>query len=259
MKGTLIVVGTGLQLGQTTISAKNYIQNAEKLIYLVADPITESWLKELNSTAESLYGCYGEGKNRIDSYNEMVDKILMYVRNGYEVCLALYGHPGVFVNPSHRAIEIARKEGYKAEMLPGVSTEDCLFADLGVDPASVGCLSYEATDLLLRRRLIDPRCSVIVWQIGVVGNLKFNKGKSKTKEIGVNLLKDYLLQYYPSEHLVMIYEAAQFSVLEPTKISCKIEDITLNKISSISTLYIPPYETSSMDSSMFYDLKIEIN
>jgi len=31
-------------------------------------------------------------------------------------------------------------------MLPGISAEDCLVADLGIDPASSGCQSYEAND-----------------------------------------------------------------------------------------------------------------
>ena len=55
-------------------------------------------------------------------------------------------------------------------MLPGISAEDCLFADLGVDPAEAGCQSYEATRFLERRPAIEPRAALILWQIGVVGS-----------------------------------------------------------------------------------------
>jgi hypothetical protein len=34
-------------------------------------------------------------------------------------------------------------------MLPAVSAEDCLFADLGVDPGAAGCQSHEAADFLI--------------------------------------------------------------------------------------------------------------
>ena len=34
-------------------------------------------------------------------------------------------------------------------MLPGISAEDCLLADLGVDSAHNGLQSLEATDLLI--------------------------------------------------------------------------------------------------------------
>jgi hypothetical protein len=37
-------------------------------------------------------------------------------------------------------------------MLPGISAEDCLFADLGIDPGIYGCQSYEATDFLANGR-----------------------------------------------------------------------------------------------------------
>jgi len=38
-------------------------------------------------------------------------------------------------------------------MLPAISSEDCLYADLGVDPATTGNASYDATDFLLRNPL----------------------------------------------------------------------------------------------------------
>jgi hypothetical protein len=37
-------------------------------------------------------------------------------------------------------------DGFDAVMLPGISAEDCLFADLGIDPGMIGCQSFEATD-----------------------------------------------------------------------------------------------------------------
>jgi hypothetical protein len=61
--------------------------------------------------------------------------MLRYVRAGHNVIGIFYGHPGVFVSPAHRAIAIAREEGFKAKMLLGISAEDVLFTDLGVDPA----------------------------------------------------------------------------------------------------------------------------
>ena len=68
-------------------------------------------------------------------YARIVGDILDAVRGGASVCAAFYGHPGIFVTPSHDAVRRARAEGYPARMLPAVSAVDCLFADLGVDPA----------------------------------------------------------------------------------------------------------------------------
>jgi len=79
-----------------------------------------------------------------------------------------YGHLGVFVFATHEAMAILRDDGYRVEMLPGISAEDCLYADLSIDPATHGCQVYEATDFLIRRRKIDPAVPVILWQVGWV-------------------------------------------------------------------------------------------
>jgi len=67
-------------------------------------------------------------------------------------------------------------------MLPGISAEDCLFADLGIDPSFMGCQTVEATDLLLRNRPLITSGHVLIWQVGVVGDPGFNfKGFKYTK------------------------------------------------------------------------------
>ena len=96
------------------------------------------------------------------------------VRDGLRVVGVFYGHPGVFTLPSRRAIAIAQSEGYSARMLPGVSSEDCLFADLLVDPCIPGAQSVEATDILLRERPLLTSSHVIIWQVGCVGVFGFD-------------------------------------------------------------------------------------
>jgi precorrin-6B methylase 1 len=86
---------------------------------------------------------HGEPHNY--AYDRMVERILSYVRRGLNVCVVFYGHPGVFVHPGHESIRRARIEGFSACILPGISAEDCLFAELGIDPSKNG-QSFEATE-----------------------------------------------------------------------------------------------------------------
>ena len=65
--------------------------------------------------------------------------MLAPIRRGIRLCAVVYGHPGVFVYASHEAVRRCRLEGLPARMLPGISAEDCLLADLGVDPGVRGC------------------------------------------------------------------------------------------------------------------------
>ncbi len=57
-------------------------------------------------------------------------------------------------------------------MLPGISAEDCLFADLGVDPAEAGWQSYEATGSSSAAAAIEPRAALVLWQVDGVGKLE---------------------------------------------------------------------------------------
>jgi hypothetical protein len=251
-KGSLIVVGTGIRtVGHLTIEAIAWMKRADKILYVVADPIAEAVISKLNPQgAESLSHMYGQGKPRIQTYNEMVERILECVRSGMLTCLASYGHPGVFVHPSHESIRRARSEGFVAKMLPGVSSEDCLFADLCVDPGTGGCQSYEATDFLINRRRIDPTSSVILWQIGVVGDSTFKNGMYDLPALP--LLIERLLQYYPPNHVACLYEAAVFPGCEATIWHLPLNALGLEPLSAGFTLYIPPAFPTHTDPDIYY-------
>jgi uncharacterized protein YabN with tetrapyrrole methylase and pyrophosphatase domain len=252
-KGSLIVAGTGISVSHLTMEARGWICSAEKVLYCVADAATERLILRLNPNAESLYAYYGEGKPRRETYQQMVDRTMECVRQGQQVCVVYYGHPGIFVNPSHRSIEAARREGFSARMLPAVSSLDCLFCDLGVDPCT-GCQILEATDLLLRQRPIDVYTHVIVWQIACVGDLSFSfKGYD-----GRHLprLAEYLLASYPRDWEVVVYEAAQFVLCEPVIKRIPLADLKEHQLTGISTLYIPPLQRAPLHLSMLERLDL---
>jgi len=236
--GTLVVVGTGLRAAlQTTPEAQLEIRRAETLFYLISDPLSERWIKSLNSRAKSLASCYVPGRRRMAAYERMIGLILRSVRLGRRVCVAFYGHPGVFVFPSHEAIRRAKAEGFQARMLPGISSEDCLFAELGIDPARSGCQSYEATDFLIYRRRFDPSSAMILWQVGVVGNLDYG---SRSIRSGLRLLAERLARVYGRRHEVVLFEASVLPILPSTIRSTTLEALPSTKVTGGMTLFVPP-------------------
>ncbi len=235
----MTIVGTGIELvSHITRATEEAIRNADKMYYLVVNAETELWLRSIRNDAISLKACYGVGKERCESYDEMVDIILKSVRQGYSVCAAFYGHPGVFVAPSHEAIAIAKREGFPARMLPSISAEDCLFADLGVDPAR-GCQSFEATEFLIFKRKFDPSCHLILWQIYVIGCSTFDPGFDPVR--GLKSLVDVLMKKYPKSHPITIYEAAQFPGAKFRADMVRLAELPFQAVNRISTLYVPPY------------------
>jgi uncharacterized protein YabN with tetrapyrrole methylase and pyrophosphatase domain len=246
-RASLTVIGTGIRtVGQLTTEAIAWMKDADELLYVVADPIAEEAIKRLNPNgARSLQGYYGEGKQRLETYNEMVEDILTCVRAGKRTCAAFYGHPGVFAYPSHESIRRARAEGYVAQMLPAVSAEDCLFADLGVDPAVGGCQSYEATDFLMYRRSIDPSSQLILWQVGSLGDWTYRTNGYNLQAFP--LLVQRLCEYYPPEHEAVVYEAAIFPGCPPTINRMPLSALTEHAVTPASTLYIPPARAPTPD------------
>jgi uncharacterized protein YabN with tetrapyrrole methylase and pyrophosphatase domain len=239
-QGSLLVVGTGLKAGgQITPEAQSAIKNADKVFYVEGNSLIVSQIKSLNPNAETLLDLYAKGKPRYLTYMEMVERIITAVRSGLDVCAVFYGHPGVFVAPSHRAIRLARSEGYEALMLPGISAEDCIFADLVIDPARYGCQSYEATDFVIYRRVFDRRSTLVLWQVGVIGQVDY-QGRIYDAKKGIDLLVEVLLESYPADYQAIIYEAAVFGLFLP-----RIEPVAIAKLgeavlTGISTLVIPP-------------------
>ena len=249
-KGSLVVIGTGIKtVGQLTTEAIAWMQEADSLLYVVGDPIAEAVMKRLNpSGAVSMSNYYEEGKERIHAYNAMVEHILRCVRSGDKTVAAFYGHPGVFAYPSHESIRRAKMEGFPARMLPGVSSEDCLFADLGVDPAVGGCQSYEATDFLLTTPIIDPSSQLILWQIGTLGDWTYKRFKYNTS--AMPFLVQRLSQFYPMSHMITVYEAPMFPGIEPMIAQIPLYSLVDFPITAAMTLYIPPVRVRIPDPTL---------
>jgi precorrin-6B methylase 1 len=242
-QGQLTIVGSGISsIGQLTLQTISHIEQADIVFYVLSDPATEAFVQTKNSNCVDLYTLYDDGKPRIDTYIQAAEMMLRHVRKGENVVGVFYGHPGVFVSPSHRAIAIAREEGHIANMLPGISAEDCLYADLNVDPSSAGCLTYEATDLLLSNRPLVASSHLILYQVGVVGISDFNF--QGFENVNFHFLLDRLEDVYGPDHPVVHYIAAVLPLAKPIMEKHTIAELrdphARENINAVSTFYLPP-------------------
>jgi uncharacterized protein YabN with tetrapyrrole methylase and pyrophosphatase domain len=248
VRSSLTVVGTGIQLAaHLTPEARAALVAADEVLYLMGDVVALLSLERLNPNSRSLQGLYAPGRPRSETYAAVVEEILAAVRRGGNICVALYGHPGVFAQPAHEAVRQARLEGFAARMLPGVSAEDCLFADLGVDPGANGCQSYEASDFLLRRRRIDTSAALILWQIAVVGNFTYAPEGDLSR---LPVLVACLCDVYPPKHEVVLYEASPFPGCGPIIQRVRLAELLRADVSAGTTLYVPPATARRSDREM---------
>jgi hypothetical protein len=248
-RGSLAVVGCGIRPGlQTTPESLALVDSASKCFHLLADPLGEAWLKARRPDSESLARCYRDGRSRLDSYAEMTEIVLAAVRSGETVCVVFYGHPGVFVRPAHDAVRRARNEGYDATMLPGISAEDMLFAEVGLDPAERGCQSHAAEDFVLEGRHFDPCSALVLWQVGVLGEDRHrSQGYRST---GVSILLEALLRDYPASHEIVIYEANELPLGPPSIHRLALDGLPSARLSVRSTLLVPPLAARPRDEAL---------
>jgi hypothetical protein len=254
--GELIIIGSGIETLGFTLGDEKLIESAGKVLFCVADPATIVWLRRLRPDALDLYVLYGEDKPRYTTYMQMTEAQLYWVRQGMKVVVVFYGHPGIFVLSTHRAIKLARSEGYKAAMKASVSALDALCADLGVDPAHPGLQTHEATDALVRQRRPDTSLHVVLWQVGVIGELGYRRQGYLNNHFSYFIR--WLQGIYGDDYEVTHYIGSRYPTIPPLIEKHRLSEFhdpdCQLKITGISTFYLPPRDVRPSDLEVMKDL-----
>lgn len=253
-RGRLAFVGLGMTLGShLTPLARSHIVQVDVVFAALSDAIAEEWLKRMHPDVRSLQPNYAEGKPRIKTYREWVALMMDELRAGKRVCGVFYGHPGIFAWSPHKVIEQARAEGHEAHMESGISAEDCLYADLGIDPGRYGCQHFEASQLLYCERRIDTAGYVVLWQVGVVGNRSV--GRFDNAPACRALLVERLAQDYPHGHEVIIYRGATLPIERPRIRRLTLRELAEAPVTAEETVVLPPAVTLQPNRAMLARLQ----
>lgn len=237
--GSLACVGMGMTLGShLTPLARSHIEQADVVFAALSDGVVEMWLQRMHPDVRSLQPYYAEGKSRLKTYREWVDLMMAEVRAGKRVCAVFYGHPGIFAWSPHKAIEVAHAEGFQAYMEPGISAEDCLYADLGIDPGRYGCQHFEASQLLFYEHRINPAGYVVLWQVSLVGDWSLTR--FQTGPAYRQVLVDRLSRDYPLDHEVIVYHGATLPIEQPRILRMALRDLPGAALTSQETVVLPP-------------------
>ncbi len=248
--GSIACVGLGMTLGShLTPLARSHIEQADVVFAALSDGIVALWLERLHPDVRSLQPYYGKGdKSRAVTYREWVEVMMTEVRDGKKVCAVFYGHPGIFAWSPHEVIRVAREEGYPAVMEPGISAEDCLYADLGIDPGRHGCQHYEASQLLYCKVPLNTHAYLVLWQVGLVGDRTMKL--FATSPGHRLLLVDVLAESYPRDHEIIIYRGATLPIERPRIRRIPLRLLTSTQISAEETVVIPPHGEPAPNDAM---------
>jgi hypothetical protein len=237
----ITIIGLGIMtLEHITRQAEAAINSANEVLYVDTGVATHSFLEERCANTTSLFAdSYAEGRTRVEAYDYMAARVLDAALRNPPVVFAIQGHPLVFCQPPFLIENLAKLFGLSVKICPGISAIDTIAIDLGFDPCTEGLQLYEATDLLLRERPLQPDVPALIWQVGTVES-RLHTVKASRSERFLRF-QNYLLQFYPVDHVVIAVYSSPFPTMPATRFP-----FTVGKLSEQAsylhpglTLFIP--------------------
>lgn len=239
---SLLGIGT-VSLMHMTREADSVLRAAAVLYVLHAQSLVLDYLRQqYDADVIDLSSAYAEGKPRIQTYEEVAQTLLDgATRNGGQrVVYVTSGHPLVLVTPSQLILAGAEQWGIPVDVVPGVSSLDTVWADLRFDPGPDGALTFEATSLLLRQYPLIPTVPLFLLQVTSVETALYSTHKNRPERF--ERLRDYLLHYYPADHISKLVHSPSFPITRT-----EIIDVPLGKLTTLAEvatsqhiLYVPP-------------------
>jgi Rps23 Pro-64 3,4-dihydroxylase Tpa1-like proline 4-hydroxylase len=195
---------------------------------------------------------YREGEPRIEAYDRMSTAVIEAALDHPPVAFALYGHPQVYVYPTMQVTQAAEALGLRVKVLPGVSALDTLIIDIGLDPGYAGLQMYDATDLLLRKRPLQPDVPCILWQIGAVETVLHSTAGSTPARF--QRLQDTLSEFYPQDHELRAVLTSTYPLVPSRVDTFQLQELASRgpSIPHGASLYIPPTELRAVVDSELY-------
>ena len=238
----LWIAGLGIQtVGQVTREVEQAIRDSREVLYLDTGVATRPFLEGLCPRVTPLYQqSYSEERPRVSAYEHMAVSVIEAALDHPPVTFAIHGHPLVAVDAPFLVLELAKALDLRVAVLPGISGIDTILADLRIDPVVHGVQMYEATDLLLRRRPLQPDVPAIIWQIGPLETALHTMRVSRPERF--QRFVAHLRHFYPARHEVAAIYCAPHPLLPPRILRFALDDMGQHaeEIHAGFTLYVPP-------------------
>lgn len=254
MAADIYIAGTGtVGYRQLTEEVKEAFKKSETIYLLHHQELVKEYLDEEFARVVDVSDEYNEEEVRSNTYQRIADRVLEGALGEHSgpVTFATYGHPMLFVDSSRILMEEAPSRDLDVEVMPGTSALDCLYTDIGLDPAINGLQIYDATDILVREADLNPRTPAMILQIGSVESVLYSTRKSKPERF--TNIKNHLQQFYPDDHEVYLLQTATFPISDSEQTGFELQNFDTEQVSEqvrhIHTLYIPPYEVRSVENN----------
>jgi uncharacterized protein YabN with tetrapyrrole methylase and pyrophosphatase domain len=230
-----------------TLEVQSVIQKSDCVVYLVNDPAMKQWIIDNSVKNISLDPIYFKFIDRKQAYDAIGNEIIKITKENKNTCFVLYGHPFFLTTSSAQIVKIIEESqlGIDIKILPGISSLDCLFCDLRIDPGLCGIQAYESTEFINKNYKVNSDSHFVLWQIGVVGIKTIIHNESELnyqpqRKQAICKIKKKLLHWYAEDHPVILYTASMYPTISFERVDITISQLDAIAINRLSTAYIPP-------------------
>jgi uncharacterized protein YabN with tetrapyrrole methylase and pyrophosphatase domain len=182
-----------------TLETRDAVRNA-RIVFDMSD--RPSFIRSLNRRSVCLDDVYWSSRPYGDVYRQIVEMVLAEIRKGPGVALIGYGHPLVFDDINLELLAVAKRQGFRVQVLAAVSCIDTICVDLGIDLGN-GIQIVEAGGLVHNRIAMNAKLEALVLQVG-----NFNTATTdevfKFKPGHFEPLVRHLAKYYGLEHMATL-------------------------------------------------------
>jgi len=243
------IIGTGMVgYRQLTDECRELMKRAERIYLLHPLPEVKRHIANKYQEPVDLTEQYEQGQERARAYKSMAETVLDSASEADgPVVMAVYGHPTVGVTPTGIVRRRGDKCGISVSVFPGISSLDCLYTELGVNPLDRGLQVFEATDLLVYQIDLDTAMPAFVMQVGLVGTHLYDNRESAPERFVP--LREYLQTHYPDDHVVYFVRTATIPLADTERIPVRVDEFesVADRVDKTHTLYIPPAQERSPD------------
>ncbi|WP_027364278.1 bifunctional methyltransferase/pyrophosphohydrolase YabN [Desulfotruncus alcoholivorax] len=237
MAGTITIVGLGPG-GKDSLPLANLyaLKNATKL-YLRTEvhPVVD-WIKEQSILFQS-FDKYYQQANSFEGVYRMIANDVLAAAESCPVVYAVPGHPLVAESSVSLILQESERRGIETNIVPAMSFLDAVYALLRIDPVQ----GMQIADCLQPGELkLNPAIAAVIVQV-------YSRLVASDSKLA-------LLEIYPADHSVYLVRAAGVPGQE------RVEQLPLYAIDRVdwidhlTSLYIPPVDSSLYKGSSRYPL-----
>ncbi len=237
----LACVGTSIH-GLTTFTMESlvYLAYADIVYYYPPTSAHLNFMKEINDNVVDLFSdLYRKGADFQTTYQAIVEKILDSVKSGKKVAYASQGSPVFLSYTSIWAYRSAKKLGFSAIMVPGVSSFELLICELCRHYDTYDIQIYNAASIGMGIGTIDPHTPCLVFNFARYAMPAIRESTDKLLHTNISKLVEKLRSIYPANHIVLGMSVTPSGQCQTLQMTLSELEANLVRSGMTGTLFLP--------------------